>query len=156
MILTRFAYLPDCTLGWLEHDGLRLATIERPWIPVPEHRGGKLRESCVPDGRYLLRHHQGPRFQDVWALINPALDVYDEPRDRGRSAILIHAGNTVGDVVGCIAVGLEHGELGHNTAVLFSQSALARLRTVLRDPLPSLEIRPTRGTVEIDYSQEAS
>ena len=45
------------------------------------------------------------------ALVNPGLGVYyqaaDRPNGVGRYLILIHAGNTHKDVIGCIAPGLE-------------------------------------------------
>lgn len=150
MILTRFAYLPNLTLGWLAVDGLRLATIERPWIPAETHRGGMPRISCVPDGTYALRAHSGPKFRNVWALVNPNLDVHHMPSGPGRSAILIHAGNTVYDVIGCIAVGTRFGGQGGVPTVLESQVALSMLRECLGDRLPHLEIRACRGTVEMN------
>lgn len=147
MILERFAYLEDCTLGWITLGELRVATIERPWIPVAEHKGGKVRESCVPDGTYRLIDHRGPRFPGTFALENPALDVYYMPARTGRSAILIHAGNTAKDVVGCIAIGLQHGKLEGEHAVYRSVAALTELQRALRGkPLPELTIRPTAGT----------
>lgn len=149
MNLTRFAYLDDMTLGWLEIAGLRLATLERPWIPVPEHRGGKVRESCIPDGDYEVVFHTGPHFKQVWALVNPCLDVHHMPSGPGRSGILIHAANTVHEIVGCIAVGMEHGDLAGTRAVLRSKEAIEALRTRLKPPLPQLRIRAIRGTAEL-------
>lgn len=147
MILTRFAYTATHTLGWLEIDDLRLATLERPWIPAEDHRGGAQRISCVPDGTYQVVHHSGPRFSNVFALINEDLDVHHMPGPVGRSAILIHQGNRVRDVVGCIAVGEHHGDLAGETAVLRSAMAMTALRHRLANKaLPSLTIRPTLGT----------
>jgi hypothetical protein len=150
MILIRHAYLPDVTLGWLVLGGLRLATLERPWKPAEGHNGGQPRVSCVPDGTYELRAHSSPRLPSVWALVNSSLDVHHYPAGPGRSTILIHAGNTVYDVVGCIAVGKEHGELDGKPAVLDSRRALTRLREALGGRLPHLQIRPTRGTAELN------
>lgn len=157
--LVRFAYTEDFTLGWLTVGTLKLATIERPWIPSPHHKGGLNRESCVPDGAYTLRRHSGPDFQDVFGLENPALDVnYAElPRaeQSGRWAILIHQGNWVRNVVGCIAVGLAHRMLPDprrgnqpSQAVTSSVVALNRLRLAFAAELPELVIRPTLGTKE--------
>lgn len=147
----RHGYLPEMTLGWLVYGDLRLATIEPPWIPVQEHRGGKPSESCVPDGRYELEPHETEGFPNVWALVNPDLDVHHWWAPVGRYAILIHQGNWVRDVVGCIAVGLRHGELGGQRAVLDSADAMELLRDALQAAmtLPDLEIRSTRGTAEI-------
>lgn len=153
-VLTRFAYLHDCTLGWLDADTVRLATIERPWIAAPAGLGGKRRESCVPDGTYFVRPHSSDKFPDTFALINPQLGVWYQPDDIpdgqswGRSAILIHAGNRVTDVIGCIAVGLRHSFVSQQHAALESRKALDQLRGVLGKESHSLVIRPTKGTEE--------
>jgi hypothetical protein len=154
-VLARFAYLPDCTLGWLDADTIRLATIERPWIRSPDGPGGKRRESCVPDGTYFVRPHSSDKFPDTFALVNPQLGVWYQPEDMpegqawGRSAILIHAGNRVGDVVGCIAVGIRHSVAGSERVVLESRKALDQLRAVLGKETHSLQIHPTSGTSEV-------
>jgi hypothetical protein len=156
--LVRHAYLPTCTLGRLTAGALELATLEEPWIPDPDGPGGQRREpgrreSCVPDGTYQLFPHSGPRQKDVWALENPTLGVFrqsvPEHRTWGRAAILIHAGNTVFDIEGCILVGMRHGRIEGTDAVLESRIALDHLRSVLgRDP-HQLHIRSTAGTAEV-------
>src|SRR5690554_5983442 len=94
LTLVRHAYLPTCTLGELVAGDLVLATIERPWLPNPEGRGGRPMVSCVPDGYYRLIPHESKKFGDCWALINEALGVYYQQRPAGqtwgRTAILIH------------------------------------------------------------------
>lgn len=146
IVLTRHAYLPTVTLGWMTYRDQAWATLERPWLPTDDHRGGRPRESCVPDGEYELRNHSGPRFANVWALVNPDLDVHHMPTGTGRSAILIHAGNRVRDVIGCIAIGLIHGQLDGQPAVLSSAQAVSQFRQALRNELPRLRIQPTSGT----------
>lgn len=148
--LTRFAYLPDCTLGWIFVGNLRLATIERPWIPNPKGPGGTPRTSCVPDGTYNVRPHHSEKFPETYAIVNHALGVYYQPGDVpagqpwGRTAILIHKGNTVADVVGCIAIGLTH--MGHS--VRDSAVALGKLRTLQGRNSTIIQIRATAGTAE--------
>src|SRR3990167_2913495 len=100
MILTlvRHAYLPEATLGRLAAGGLSLATLEEPWIQNPKGPGGQRRgsstqESCIPDGEYVLKPHNGATFKDVWRLSNHALGVYDFPNELpsqewGRAAVL--------------------------------------------------------------------
>lgn len=101
------------TLGTLRVAEKKLYTIERPWIP--DSPGGKPSLSCVPAGRYRLIRHKRPRTSKlVPALINPGLSVFYRPEDRpngvGRSLILIHSGNWVTNVIGCIAPGTGRGE----------------------------------------------
>lgn len=59
-----------------------------------------VRESCIPTGRYPL----------VLGVYNrggyPAYELLDVP---GRSLIKVHKGNTMDDVLGCIAPGTELG-----------------------------------------------
>lgn len=149
IVLTRFAYTPERTLGQIVVGSLTLATIERPWIPNPAGPGGMPRESCVPEGTYAVRPHDGGAFQRVWALVNPELGVWYQPgqipkgQRWGRSAILIHAGNLVRDVVGCIAVGRQHGAIKGEPAVILSQLAIGDMRRVLGRDAHTLVIRST-------------
>ncbi len=95
------------TMGTLTFGDTTLSTIERPWLPTAP--GGKPFESCIPPGDYELIPHLRPSGDRVLALINPGFGVFYQNEDRvnevGRYLILIHAGNWVEDVVGCIAPG---------------------------------------------------
>lgn len=158
--LVRHIYSPVATLGYLFVDDVRLCTLEEPWRPDPDGVGGQRREgglaeSCVPDGLYQLCPHNGTLRKDVWKLHNPSLGVYGTSspplgQKFGRSGILIHSGNTTEDILGCILVGLAHGEMNGRAAVLNSQAALAKLRSVVnRTDIHRLVIRPTAGTIEL-------
>lgn len=153
LTLVRHAYLPTLTLGRLYAGEHVLATLERPWLPNPAGPGGLPRQSCIPDGTYRLQSHHSDRYPHVYALVNEALGVYYQERpigqQWGRTAILIHVGNRVRDVIGCIAVGLQHGELGGEPAVLSSVIAMDLLRTTLGRSRHALTIRPTAGTREV-------
>jgi hypothetical protein len=153
--LIRIAYLPEATLGRLAVGALNLFTLEEPWVPNPYGPGGARRsdgqESCVPDGEYQLTPHDGTLFRDVYRLSNPMLGVFDYESEMpaakwGRSAVLIHSGNTTDDILGCILVGLAHGRLHDKAAVLSSRAAVAELRKVLQRDEHTLTIEPTRGT----------
>lgn len=153
--LTRFGYMPETTLGQLRVGDLTLATLEEPWILNSNGPGGARRkdgrESCVPDGDYLLVPHNGTLFKSVYRLSNPQLGVFDFEDDMpspewGRATILIHNGNTVDDILGCILVGMVHARLDGKPAVLRSTEALNHLRAVLGNAVHSLSIRPTAGT----------
>lgn len=157
VLLVRHAYLPDVTLGTLSVGSLKLATLEEPWIPNSfgpggQRREGLKRESCVPDGTYQLQPHHTVKHPECWALVNPDLGVWHHSvppgLPYGRSAILIHAGNTTKDIEGCLLVGLRHGRIESTHAVLESRAALAQLRARLGTSAHLMEIRPSAGTSE--------
>lgn len=150
--LIRIAYLSTATLGLMRFGDLQLATIERPWIANPAGPGGMPRQSCIPDGTYTLASHNSQHFPNTFILSNNVLGVYTQPglipagQGWGRSAILIHAGNTVQDVIGCIAVGAAH--VPDRCMVVDSRNSLDKLRALLGRDLHRLTIRPTAGTQE--------
>ncbi len=87
---------------------LDLHTLEQPWVPTAP--GGEPFNSCVPAGLYQLVPFTRPNGHKVVALINKGLGVYLHKVDRpgaavGRYLILIHVGNWLKDISGCIAVG---------------------------------------------------
>lgn len=109
--LKRFSYSPIETEGALTlNDGTVFATVEQPWVPNPNGaKGGKPFHSCVPDGMYQLLPWNSPSKGDVYILFNPDLGVHRLPADHadgsGRDLCLIHVGNYVTDIEGCIAIG---------------------------------------------------
>lgn len=116
--LHRIAQSDKGTFGVLVKDNIPLCvTCEDPW------KDNAIGESCIPAGTYHCLPHNGTRYKDVWRLMNVP----------NRSAILIHAGNTIADTKGCILVGRHFGELGGYPAVLSSRNALQELRQVLPD-----------------------
>lgn len=160
-VIVRHAYLPDVTLGTLYAGSLILATLEEPWIANPFGPGGQRRqpgkhESCVPDGAYELFPHNSAKHPNCWALHSPRLGVWQAlpppGLPYGRSAILIHTGNTVADTEGCILVGMRHGRgVDGQPMVLESRVALERLRTALGNLSHTLQLRPTAGTSEVNH-----
>lgn len=155
--LIRFAYGDQYTLGILQGEGIRLATLERPWIPNPLGAGGTLSKSCVPDGIYSLVPHTSAKFPDVYALVNEDLGVYRHSSPHkgwGRSGILIHVGNYQRDIIGCIAVGGYHSfTTTKGPMVNMSVSAMNHLRKALGKSIHRLEIRAVRGTDEVLHDQ---
>lgn len=98
MLIERFCYGPFGTFGRLLIGDLELWTVERPW------RNNEAGISCVPEGEYDLESHSSQKFPDTWALVGETVSHYEED-GKSRSAILIHVGNTMNDVIGCIAPG---------------------------------------------------
>ena len=94
-------------------------------------RANRVGRSRIPAGGYEVVAHRSPRFGRCWYVL-------DVP---GRSFILIHRGNFVGDVdkgfkahsQGCLLPGSRCGRLGSQRAVLASGAAFARLQARLPD-----------------------
>jgi hypothetical protein len=135
------------TTGILQANGAIFATMERPWLPNPVGEGGIPRKSCVPKGVYKVEPWHSVNFPETYIITNPELGVYRQPGDIpkgqpwGRSAILIHIGNRVRDVIGCIAVGMEHGHIGGEPAVLRSVMGMRELNKILNRGSHTLEIQ---------------
>lgn len=107
--LERFAWTPWGVFGQLSMPEFECYTVERPW------RNNLPRVSCIPEGIYdmvLSRFNRGGY---------PAYELLGVPN---RSLIKIHAGNTMDDVIGCIAVGKQPGYLNSRWAVTSSRNTL--------------------------------
>lgn len=143
--LNRFAYLTDCTRGVLNIGTHAFQTIERPWISFPDAAGGTPFESCIPDGEYRLRAYTRPSGKKAFIISNEEKGVFEQaaerPNGKGRYLILIHPGNTVADVVGCIAPGLT----GDDRFVGSSRAAMLKIIGLLEGYEHTIRIGP-KGT----------
>lgn len=110
LILERFAYTPEFTLGTLwnpDDDKIPNAwTLELPW------RENQRNISCIPEGEYPLRKRQ---------FYRGGYDTYLIEKVPNRSYILFHAANWVAELQGCIAVGRS---LSDNGGLLDSMDAV--------------------------------
>lgn len=114
--LHRTRSTPEGTFGVLYLDTRPVCvTCELPW------KNNRKDESCIPAGRYRCVPHNGPRFSNTW-------EVTGVPK---RDAIVLHAANTIKELRGCVAPGMEFGELNGLPAVLRSQAAMIKLRSLL-------------------------
>lgn len=116
LVLERFAYTPYGVFGRFIMPEFECYTVERPW------RDNKQRESCIPEGRYALKlgmYNRGGY---------PAYEVLNVPN---RSLIKIHVGNTIDDVIGCIAPGKALGYMERKWAVSSSKKAFKELMAVM-------------------------
>lgn len=106
-----------CIRGTLLIGGARFDILERPWA------GNRRNESCIPAGTFrasfLARSASGKYRNVFWLQEIP-----------GRSAILIHNGNTVDHSRGCLIIGKRRGTLAGKPAVLNSRTALGELGTL--------------------------
>ena len=119
MVLERFCYSPNGTFGRLIVGDLKLWTVEQPW------NNNKARESCVPEGEYTLEHHEGSKYRDTWALVGETVSHWPG-EGKPRSTCVFHKGNTAGNVLGCIAPGLELSKTAW--AVSHSNDAMGAFR----------------------------
>ncbi len=122
--LERFAYSPHGTFGRLiVPNKFQCFTVERPWLD------NRTAESCIPEGRYPLRLRTSPivertskgEFLQGW-------EVVDVP---GRTLIMLHAGNTMADLQGCIAPGDSLGWVEGRWAVMRSRETFKLLMHAL-------------------------
>ena len=139
-----------CTLGVAHFGSFRCHTIERPWVDDGTP-GGKSFESCVPDGIYDLEPFTRPDGTEVYMLVNEELGVYRFEEDvpgadkalNGRWLVLIHVGNFVRNVVGCIAPG--NGQTFHNKTGEPMVSSSAKTMNSIMEVLNA----DTHNTIEI-------
>jgi hypothetical protein len=111
LTLVRVTEYNGGTFGVLSIDGEPLCvTCEDPW------RDNERKISCIPEGRYKIRKHTSPRY-------GVCFRVDDVPE---RTHILVHAGNTSDDTLGCILLGTSFGSLGGKPAIVQSKPAVSR------------------------------
>lgn len=110
VVLERFAYSPYGAFGVLMLPNFECYTVERPWM------NNTPRISCIPEGEYLMR--LGTYYHGGY----PAYEVLGVD---GRTLIKIHRGNTMDDVLGCIAPGFGLGYINDKWAVTDSAPAFS-------------------------------
>jgi hypothetical protein len=105
--------------------GYSCFSLELPW------RKNKVRMSRIPDGEYLCRIRNSPKFGITFHL----QDV------EGRSYILIHSLNFAGDTLkgwkthshGCIGFGKSKGFIGNQRAILNSRLAVTEFQRLMNN-----------------------
>ena len=108
IVLQRFCYHPNATLGVIRLHDQTFYSVERPWLD------NQVSVSCIPTGEYELGWRESPRFGQTW-------HVQDVP---GRTYILIHVANFAKDVEGCIGLGTDL--MGDTVAVSNSRVAVKK------------------------------
>jgi len=118
--LERYESTDSGTFGVMKAGHLTLHTVERPWL------NNEPFESCIPPGEYKLIPYTRNNGDEVYALVGGTVSLAKEDGFR-RYAILIHIGNWMTDVVGCVAPGLSRS----GVMVQNSKMAMDRLMNVL-------------------------
>jgi len=80
--------------------------------------------SCIPEGIYDLAPHNSRKFPETFRVLKVP----------NREAILIHSGNKLTDIQGCILVGLKFAGTGKATFITRSKDAMNILRRTLQLP----------------------
>lgn len=123
IFLERFAYSPHGTFGTLRVGDRSWYTVELPW------EGNAQQTSCIPEGVYTLKKRFSPvvqrssgnEFSSGWEVT----DVIN------RSYIMLHPGNTIDDLQGCIAPGKGLGFLKNKWAVTASRQAFREMMAAM-------------------------
>ncbi len=117
VILERFAYSPFGVFGKLIIPEFECFTVERPWLD------NKKRESCIPEGKYTLK---------LGTFNRGGYEAYEVMGVPDRSLIKIHVGNTIDDVIGCIAPGNALGYLERKWGVTSSKKAFQEFMEAMK------------------------
>lgn len=136
--LKRIAYTPMGTFGRLVvPGGFECFTVERPW------EGNKPNVSCIPEGAYTLRkRHSGVVQRTTNGEFNEGWEVTGV---HGRTYVMLHPGNHMDHLEGCIAPGEALGWVDSYWAVTNSRNTFRELMAALEGPAEhTLDIRPYR------------
>lgn len=138
LFLKREPSTDDGTFGMLQFpDGTSLMTLELPW------RDNKTGVSCIPAGTYKCKKRQTSNFGNAY-------EVYGVP---GRSAILIHAGNSARtsddgkkpNTQGCILLGMGRGKRGSQRVITASQPAMKVFHDKMQGRPFTLVVQSAKG-----------
>ena len=106
--LSRFEGNDKYTCGQLTIEHATWNTIERGW---QDNNPGV---SCVPPGEYICTLYNSPEHHETVFKLDDVTN---------RTYIEIHVANTPSELLGCIAIGKEFGQLNNEHAVLKSRVA---------------------------------
>ena len=120
LTLKRFSSTDKGTFGvLLDEKGYPICdSVELPW------KQNAPQISCIPAGEYTVKKS----FYDKGGY-----ECYEIQNVPNRSDILIHAGNTINDIRGCILIGYGWGRLGVNPAVINSRETLKSFMYLMKD-----------------------
>lgn len=124
--LTRGSHLSQATIGVLTIEGV----FHAPIFTLENPRRLTHKDDKIPEGTYQCVPYSGTKYKNVY-------HIKDVP---GRSAILLHWGNTEKDTEGCILLGNRVGEISGLPAVLDSKKCFARFRELIGDESFMLEV----------------
>lgn len=118
-------YLPEQTEGRVlvfnERNGVEFEcfSLELPW------KNNQRRISCIPEGVYDVIKHVSPKFGECFWIQNVP----------NRSEILVHLGNYVTEILGCVLVGNSLADINKDGLkdVTSSRATMSKLLEILPD-----------------------
>ena len=120
--IIRFGNTPEQTIGQLSvyqnnKQIYQCYSLELPW--KNNIRG----VSCIPTGSYIVKKYTSTKLGECFHICNVP----------GRSAVLIHAGNFVRELRGCVAVGNQLYDIDGDGLkdVAASKETINKLYTIL-------------------------
>lgn len=128
-VLERLAFFPTGTLGRMEVAGKDIYVLELPW------KENQRNISCIPTGRYICTMDDTttsvPKSMKgrTWYLTGDTVSRHRS--NKARYGVAIHIGNTAEDIRGCLAPGLDWGNMGGKAAVRKSTAAMLHLNRYL-------------------------
>lgn len=131
LLLTR-TYKGSNTLGQIDVISDHGEVVETYYTLELPDKNNERRVSCIPKGIYKLKKHVSPKFGKCFWL-------QDVPN---RSEILIHPANYTRQLLGCIAVGMDHKDINKDGEldVTSSRKAMAELLKFNIEEIEIIEI----------------
>jgi len=117
------------TLGEIQVGDLTLFTLELPDLNNDGIEDNEVRKSCIPEGVYKVVRHKSKKFGDTFWVKNV----------KGRTAILIHAGNYYYHTLGCILVGMDQKDMNKD-GLIDNVSSKKAMDLLLKYDITELEV----------------
>lgn len=122
--LVRHTFNETEIIGTLYH--VDSSGILHPFCDTLEPNKSKLRpKGCIPLGSYSVKLAKSPKYTPITGLLYPRISDVD-----GFTGILMHAGNTYKDTLGCILVGECYNP--KSGWLSKSSSTMVRLRSLMQ------------------------
>ena len=121
--LNRFLSTEKGTLGFIKE--LEIFSLELPW------KNNEHNTSCIPTGSYNISDYHSDHFKVAYKLSCVP----------NREGILIHRGNAISDIKGCIIVGTNADFRNEGYYVWSSNQAFDKLRNYINNDHAILTIK---------------
>lgn len=143
IILERFSYSPTGTFGIVSvtYTDFSSFSVEQPW------RNNQPFVSCIPDGDYVCKWYDSPRFGKTLAVVGGSVSLFPSPQHQ-RDFIVFHLGNWPENFEGCIGLGREYTCVSGQIGVTSTRDTVNRFLDLFSglDDI-ALTIKPKAGAI---------